>query len=232
MKAFCIALPGLRSSLEQARKCIETAASFDLEASLFVGTHRFEAVEVASESGLPRKGFDYVHWHRERPLRDAQLGCFLSHFRLWRECVALDQPIIVFEHDAVVRAPVPFIDPIACEVVNLQESIWNDPSWPFHSAVATLRDSVPTTGANCCEGGLLPGAYVCLPGTCAYWISPAASRRLIDQALNEGPLPADIFINKSVVNIKDCIPFPAIGEHIISTVAPGADWEGFDINNQ
>lgn len=34
-------------------------------------------------------------------------GCFLSHFELWLKCVALDEPVIVLEHDGIFIRDLP-----------------------------------------------------------------------------------------------------------------------------
>jgi GR25 family glycosyltransferase involved in LPS biosynthesis len=39
--------------------------------------------------------------------RPGAQGCWISHWRLWNRCVETAQPIVVFEHDAVVTAPWP-----------------------------------------------------------------------------------------------------------------------------
>lgn len=47
-----------------------------------------------NEKRLARKGY---------PLSRSQLGCFASHYLLWQQCVALNQPIIILEDDAQLQ---------------------------------------------------------------------------------------------------------------------------------
>lgn len=49
--------------------------------------------------------------------RPGARGCFHSHFRLWQHCIALQEPIVVMEHDAWVQGPWP-------SNLNLNQCIW------------------------------------------------------------------------------------------------------------
>jgi hypothetical protein len=44
-------------------------------------------------------------------------GCWFSHWRLWQQCIDLDQPIIILEHDAYIRAAWP-------EDIDLDQCVW------------------------------------------------------------------------------------------------------------
>ena len=52
-------------------------------------------------------GFDIdVQWRdpfKDRRLTKGEVGCFLSHYFLWRECVSLGEPILILEDDAIVQ---------------------------------------------------------------------------------------------------------------------------------
>lgn len=53
------------------------------------------------------------------PSRPGAQGCWHSHFRLWRQCVELNEPIVVLEHDAVVTAPWPNTLDIETQLIKL-----------------------------------------------------------------------------------------------------------------
>ena len=35
-------------------------------------------------------------------LTKGEVGCFLSHWRIWEECVRIDEPILILEDDAII----------------------------------------------------------------------------------------------------------------------------------
>lgn len=224
MRGYCIYIGGLPSSLATAMRCVRSGTSHGVDISLFHGTDRFEAIGQAAKFGISPHGFDYVESMAPKALRDAQLGCFLSHYRLWLRCAEGGEPIRIFEDDAIVNAPIPHPD--FEEVLNLQDSIWNDPNWRFHRKVMRrLLDRTATRPAG--GAGVVPAKFICLPSTCAYSITPAGATKLIAAAHEHGALPADLFINKKVVDIRDLLPFPASSDHQFSAVKPNADWSGF-----
>lgn len=42
--------------------------------------------------------------------RPGAQGCFFSHWNLWNLCVEQDQPMVIFESDAVIQGPMPVVD--------------------------------------------------------------------------------------------------------------------------
>jgi GR25 family glycosyltransferase involved in LPS biosynthesis len=50
--------------------------------------------EVADfASGLTKKAYPTKN-------KEARISCALSHYRLWQQCIKLDEPILILEHDA------------------------------------------------------------------------------------------------------------------------------------
>ena len=43
----------------------------------------------------------------KRTLTHGEVGCFLSHYRLWEQCIAKNEPFLIFEDDVVVERPLP-----------------------------------------------------------------------------------------------------------------------------
>jgi glycosyl transferase family 25 len=35
-------------------------------------------------------------------ITSGEVGCFISHYILWKKCIELDEPIIIFEDDGVI----------------------------------------------------------------------------------------------------------------------------------
>lgn len=70
--------------------------------------HRVEAIDgrMLNIQKLHALGFDTnKSWRdpiRKTKLTHGEVGCFISHWRVWEECVKLDEPVIVLEDDAIV----------------------------------------------------------------------------------------------------------------------------------
>ncbi len=123
MRAHVITIAGLPHSEAGALRCIDTARQFDLKVEPFAATTRYEAESSLRAEGLalnptlfhrvsdePIGDRDKVargDWHMTTP----ELGCFLSHYRLWKMCAEREEPVIVFEHDIRVTAPLPPLIP-------------------------------------------------------------------------------------------------------------------------
>lgn len=66
---------------------------------------RFEAVDGSKYTykSLLSEGFDtYKSWrdpYHNRKLTHGEIGCFLSHYKLFQKCVELNEPILIFEDD-------------------------------------------------------------------------------------------------------------------------------------
>jgi GR25 family glycosyltransferase involved in LPS biosynthesis len=116
-------------------------------------------------------------------------GCFHSHYRLWKECVKLNESIAIFEDDVKFYrnyVPVKFDDVL---IVSLgKNSIYNE---PYKTWLENPTDS--------------PNSYnwknFSMPGASGYLITPTAASNLVKFYRNYF-LPADNAINKNIVNIQ------------------------------
>ena len=102
MKAFVIRLKGIDSSESLAQECILSGHRNNLHIELFDGIFGEEDIKsVTATYGI-------------RPLKEGMkknrlgvIGCFLSHYTLWLKCIKLNEPLIIFEQDAVVLSSLP-----------------------------------------------------------------------------------------------------------------------------
>lgn len=186
--AFIIHNSENSESIALASRCLSSCKKFGQNAQLVEGVQKATAEKIATQNGL-FTGFDYVETQCVRPMRDSQVAVLLAHRNLWQKCADLDQPILIFEHDAILTAPVTALN--FRHILNLQRTIWDDPSWPYFQKLRPLVDPIGSFGS---------AKYVCLPGTGAYGITPTAARILL---AIKPMLPADLFINKYSLEIDD-----------------------------
>lgn len=113
MPAFVITIAGLAVSEAGADRCIQSAAVLGIEIRKFPAVSRYQAIPSMLELGLDINRNFYGEIS-DKPIgdRDAvprgdwwitspEIGCCLSHFLLWEKCIALDEAIMILEHDAV-----------------------------------------------------------------------------------------------------------------------------------
>ena len=197
MKNFIICLSKIESSISTALNLKKQLEDFNLETELFEGTYGNDAVKMMEEEGRT------IHpWGIKGPavsvLADERIcgkfsrpgvkGCFYSHYNLWKKCVELDEPIIIWEDDIVLVRP-----------FNLVE--WQ--------GVLILALGHPTKSGKYIDYLLHPPKVpkaenylnVSMPGCCGYAIKPEAAKKLIELYKNTY-LPADNAINKYIVEIE------------------------------
>jgi hypothetical protein len=121
--AFVIKIVGLPLSERSAARCIERARAYGLEVEPFPATTRYAAESTLRAEGLSLNRRIYAHisddpigdrdmvavgrWHITTP----EIGCAMSHYRLWKLCMEIDEPVIVLEHDVWLVAPPPPLVP-------------------------------------------------------------------------------------------------------------------------
>lgn len=133
-----------------------------------------------------------VAWSEEeipKVSRPGVKGCFDSHYRLWKKCIELDEPIAVFEDDVKFYrgyTPIEFDDVL---IVGVGKNVYRKE--PYDQYLEN-PSSTPRP---------MPWANYSMPGTCGYIIKPYACRQLV-KAYRDWYLPADNAINKGVVNIQ------------------------------
>jgi GR25 family glycosyltransferase involved in LPS biosynthesis len=122
-----------------------------------------------------------------------KIACSISHMRLWDLCVVTNEPIIIFEADALMTRR--FDTEFDANVVGL-----NDPrgttrrSDVFHERVS-MREGVqiPPTVNN--VGEMMPQG---LAGHSAYYIRPEGAKVLLDNVKKYGMWPNDAYMCKEL----------------------------------
>lgn len=133
--------------------------------------HRLHGAELG-KSGLP-----------------GVIGCFYSHYDLWKHCSQLDEPIMIFEDD--VKFFRGFIPVQWEEVLILSLGKTSFERSPY-------REYLECPSSN---PQPMPWRAYSMPGASGYAITPNAARKLIKK-YNRYYCPADNAINQHVVTIQ------------------------------
>ena len=188
MRSFIISLSKIDSSITHAKKMFMALRSYGFNVSLFEGTYGNEAEKIFQKerrSLHPIDHLDNTTKITRKTMSPGVKGCFYSHYRLWKMCVKMQEPIYIFEDDVIfVRKyyPIDFDD-----VLILVSGSW-------------LLDVDVTEEPNI-KPQPLEFIGACLPCSPGYAIKPHAAKKLLDEYKNTY-LPSDVAVKSSLVNIK------------------------------
>lgn len=193
-KKFIITLVEDPPSLEAAEQCRQSIHRHDGGAAEY-----FTAVdERHSEAVFKKYGIAWMN-RGKRGSRKVLMGCFSSHFLLWLKCIERDEPIMIFESDALCAGAIPSRLRFR-HVINLLDGDYRRNCFVQNRAALFLdRKSY--------HGSTYYAAYA-MPRTAAYAVSPDGARRLVKEALSGFARPADEFMTKGVVDIVEHHPPP------------------------
>jgi glycosyl transferase family 25 len=122
-------------------------------------------------------------------MRPGVIGCFYSHYRLWEKCIALNEPILIFEDDVMFeREYIPVEWQEALLLCTGKDAHMHD----FFSSKLYNPSGTP-------QAVTLPNTS--MPGAVGYAIKPEAARKLVDY-YREEYLPADNAMNAFVIKLE------------------------------
>lgn len=226
MKAYIITLFNNSNSVAAARNCHASALEhgYDVdyfEASTGITGQAFLRAEGIQPITVTGGATDALRHHqRDWVGQPGTLGCYVSHFRLWQRAVELDEPIVVFEHDALVLAPFPAIgwrDVLHLECEGNLTRLGAD--W--------ARNDHMATGSGVYRLGFRPSELpelVCMPCCHAYAIKPHAAAALIEDARCQGWFAVDRAMREPVVMIETHNPSLATFQRKYMNVSSTASW--------
>jgi len=187
MKSFIIHLSKIESSLITALNLKRQLEDFNMPVELFEGTYGTDAVRIMDEEGrtlhpLGIKGIiDPLDEKINKMMTPGVRGCFYSHYRLWKKCAELNEPIIIWEDDIVLSRPyheIEWEDVLILALGHQQKS-------PRYMHLLLEPIGEPRTEVY---------KQSSMPGCCGYAMKPHAAKKLLEIYKNTY-LPADNAIN-------------------------------------
>lgn len=145
-----------------------------------------------SQDRLDIKSGMYLQHYKTANLPN-RVACMVSHMRAWQEAITIDEPIIVFEHDAVVTRTFDEKDVLTDDfkggIIGLNNPLGaTRKARIFHEKASSNEglSQVPSVdGPN--DLNLPQG----LAGNSAYLITPVAAKKLLDKVREVGMWPND-----------------------------------------
>lgn len=172
MKIFVINLDSRADRLEFIKKQLFSYDWFRLSA---VNGHDLTIDDILESGFTPAT--EWLDPMLNRPLTITEIACAMSHFKVWEECIKLDEPVIILEDDVLLERPINFN-----EIKNLLLS--SDVVYLDHREMFKER----TTSVD--ENFFIP-YYPYLNS--AYAISPNTARKLVHSEYKNNIFPVDEF---------------------------------------
>ena len=151
---------------------------------------RFDAVNGSklTYQQLKKLGYDtdsnWIDPIHSTHLTSGEVGCFLSHYNLWKKCIELNVPLCILEDDAVV--PDNLHDDLdeLLETYNFIYLGWKE-----------IAESVPTSDSRF----VVP---VYPYWTLAYVITPEAAKLLVNSNIEQNIIPVDEYLPLRMKDLK------------------------------
>lgn len=223
MKTFIIRLKDNDLSCRIAEESKTQAAKFGIEAEYFDAINGLDLEQHYEITGVPRP---------KKAIKKGKpgvLGCFFSHYYLWKLCSEQPDPFCILEHDGY------FLKPVSKELLDNFDDVLKldrcDPYSPSYNQTIDNEKDLPVTVERYVNptpksihkigtGNYFKGAY-------SYILKPSGAKKLIEfihaNENGNGHRPADQQIGDAVLNtwvtvptVARLHPFYSIGTNINS----------------
>lgn len=194
MRSFVITIEGNKESQTAADRCISSGMDHGCHIEKFDAiTPKDNVYKICDDAGITSKKFTNTHSKIENAI-----GCFLSHYKLWELSISIDEPIAIFEHDAIVTEPLPNTPPEYCGIIG-------SPSYNRHITPKT-------------EGWNRLSSSPYFLGTHAYMVTPEGAKSLVEKSKTEA-CPPDYFLHISrFAWLQEYYPWCAYADDNFSTI--------------
>lgn len=206
MKAYIIRLSTNLHSCQMAHECKIQAEKFGIDVEYFEAINGIDADIHYEKTGVPKPKKSF------KKGRAGVLGCFFSHYYLWKKCEETNESFIILEHDGYVIKPIPdtvldeFTDVLKLDRLDPYSKNYNELIDAESLLPVSIQKYINTSPKNIEKigtGNYFKGAY-------SYILKPSGAKKLlkfIHENKNEkGHRPADQQIGDLVLNTWTTVP--------------------------
>jgi glycosyl transferase family 25 len=209
MQAFVITLTQIPESAAASNLAIASATKFGLKAQVFDAITRDKAPIALKKDNLECRSESNNHGDFL-----AVMGCFMSHFTLWKKCIELNEPIIILEHDAIVYSEIPLDLLTGTICTNIGKPSYGRKKKPKLNLLNKVKNRI--FGQRVIQTLF---SKKCIPGNHGYYLEPAGAKLLVEGAHKLKFCAADLFMNKQDFPfIKEIYPWAVTVETNFSTI--------------
>ena len=196
MKGYVITIMDHPGSVACAERCIASGAEHGFEMGMWPAVSRSAVDEYRRALDLP-----LGEWDQRYSDPEAVLSNFCTQHQIWRYAARQQEPAAIFEHDAIIDAPLPDV-PIQ-RVLQIGRPSFGKFKTHRKPGVFTLFSKA---------GGYFPGAH-------AYIVTPEGAELLLEGAQKHGAQPVDLFLSlKHFPWLQELSPWIAHVEETFSTI--------------
>lgn len=234
MQSFIIHLKKSKKSLSSSKRVKFFIKKFlNLDAIYFNGIDRYQVWQEYINSGfnildITRFGGGFI---------DSEIATFFSHYYLWKKCLDLKEPIIIFEHDAILKKQIDIekLKNFKGDLLNLGEPNWGSITMGNYKSPWIGKEDGIHLRKICknkhnihkpwtTENGYCHCDTMWLFGAHSYLLNPRGAEKLVKGA-KKGILPADVFIRQEIIDIYDYLPHPVVQESNFTLIQKQKDEE-------
>ena len=201
MKYFVIKKENDILSESLANEFVVSAKKFGIEVEKVNGVYRNHDALLDEKNIFP-----YFKLKDEKKKNKGVAGCFLSHFLLWEKCLEINEPIGIFEHDALFIRPMPAnilnlfthhcILDYAVHFDNYEDIVAQDGPIVVNNYEKINDEKITLSKINKTH----------VRGSHAHLITPLGAKTLIDSVKKYGYLAADATVNQYYTSYITAFP--------------------------
>lgn len=200
MKTYIIYNKPNSKSVKNAELCLRSFFNFPTwNAQLFDGCYPDVLESFEKKYNLKD---DRARYRPGDSLFKSKKSCFYSHFNLWNNCIDMDEPISIVEHDTYCSRDLPE-DFVFEEVVQFSaESIFNCGLYSHYENFIDVYRSLPNGLHLITKFPKLKKWGHCIASNTAYAITPTVAKILVDDCFKNGWQQNDLLMSDKLCKIE------------------------------
>jgi GR25 family glycosyltransferase involved in LPS biosynthesis len=201
-KCFIIRLEENELSCRIAEDCFNQATKHNVESNYFKAILGHDWEFHYAKLNIRRAG-------KFKKNRVGVLGCFLSHYYLWKQCVDDNIPYLILEHDGYFIKNLPndildkFDDVLKLDRLDPYSSSYNNSLDAENNLPITV---LPYTNPSSKYKTRIGLGTTYFKGAYSYIIKPHAAKKIVDHININGHVTADQQINNLIVKLETTSP--------------------------
>jgi GR25 family glycosyltransferase involved in LPS biosynthesis len=197
LECYIITIQGNDISETFSKKCQESCEKVGMP------SHIWKAID-GTDNGIrfqiPEENF-WLNWisNYSTEMTITEIACALSHISLWGHCLNLDKPIVILEHDALMKKPIEEI--------------------PFQNLFLSLHKKQNSLVQRWLPPNSEYKKQFCISGLHAYCIDPLMAKKLLAHFIVNGlEYPIDVSINTNQFSISYIGEYAELQPQTMTTV--------------
>jgi glycosyl transferase family 25 len=192
MNTFLIYLSKIESSVDSALKTKDELNKIGIYPTMFEGTYGNDAeIEFQKTNRVLRTEGVKIKANNKKICGPGAKGVFHSHYRLWKKCIELNEPIMIFEDDVKIYRTL--------KPIEFNEVLILSINYEWKMALAWKHFLEETN--NLTEAQAYTSPY--MPGTSGYIIKPVAAKKLVEYYDSTNTfIVSDVAMSKNLINMQ------------------------------